>query len=240
MLAQEPPRPSCEAHSTRHPHPGRGLAAQGRAARTETGCGHAGPPAQGGEGDASRRLGKPTAPGTDPSPPRGPGARGRQTKTQRIHPRTARRPSVQTQLRKQARKPADFTHRPIMIYQLRREAQPGERRLLSGVGRQCPGPPPAAFPAGPGLRGPRPGLRRQKRPSARFPGSDPPGRPAAMWPEPQGAQPRRPCQRRGGAGGNPKDGMSGDETHFLWALSFLALVLFFRAWSASTAGERDG
>lgn len=55
---------------------------------------------------------------------------------------------------------------------------------------------------------------------------------------PQGA--RTGARETRGVGGNPTNGMLGFKTHFLWALSFLALVLFFRAWSASTAGERDG
>lgn len=47
-----------------------------------------------------------------------------------------------------------------------------------------------------------------------------------------------------GAGGRqrqepPPEGEPGGRTHFLWALSFLALVRFFRACSASTAGEKS-
>lgn len=66
-----------------------------------------------------------------------------------------------------------------------------------------------------------------------------------MWRDGTGGAARTPCtseaRNPGGPRGDAKGGrMLGYETHFLWALSFLALVLFFRAWSASTAGEKDG
>lgn len=63
---------------------------------------------------------------------------------------------------------------------------------------------------------------------------------AAGSPHPLHVQGVKPEEKRCRRGGDPKNGTLGFETHFLWALSFLALVLFFRAWSASTAGERDG
>lgn len=201
---------------------------------------------QGKGNNAPRRLRKLTNPGERslPSSAKGDVCLADQTANSFKNSLMAYRADVGGKLRRWAagmEKRPEFTDRLVMIHQLRWEAQTrGVRGASSGVGevmtgRALVGPPPTALSSRDG------GAETQawpSLPSTRFMESDSPRPPEAMWlgrrvPEPG-------ARETGGVGGNPTNGMLGFKTHFLWALSFLALVLFFRAWSASTAGERDG
>lgn len=135
-----------------------------------------------------------------------------------------------------------------MIQQLSAKAQTRGAGASSssreGNGPGCSGPPPIAlFQQAPGCS--EPDLQQPELPPTWFQGRNPP-RPPRGHVAGAARVPQTPWtfqawnRRRGSAGIDPENGMLGCETHFLWALSFLALVLFFRAWSASTAGERDG
>lgn len=156
---------------------------------------------------------------------------------------------------KQASRRPEFSGGLVLLHQLRWGREQGGTKLgelpppARGVGvqrgRAGSGPPPAALSCRPErLLRRRPGDQRQKAtPLHMVPGErDPPRSLGPCGGSPQHRVHVRDSRLR--AKEVPEEklrcAMLGCQTHFLWALSFLALVLFFRAWSASTAGKRDG